>query len=113
MDATNVKLTPYQIGHRIKSLLDEGADTKVILESIGIKQAQLTTYKKIINNGRLEDLRTNSVRKILAEEKKSEQSKKLMTSKRTEDTTPKQSQKQDSGNKMINEIEKMMMRILI
>ena len=107
MDSTNVKLTSYQIGNRIKSLLDEGADTKVILESIGIKRAQLTTYKKIINNGRLEVLRTNSVRKVLAEEKRSEKSKKLITSKMAEEPTAKQFQEKTSGNEMINEIEKI------
>ena len=69
------RLTPYEIGIKIKTLLDDKTDTNQILETVGIKRAQLTTYKKIINNGRLEDLRTKSVRKVLAEEKRSEQSK--------------------------------------
>ena len=41
----DVKLTLYQIGNRIKALLDENANTNVILETVGIKRAQLTTYK--------------------------------------------------------------------
>ena len=69
------KLTPYEIGLKIKSLLEFKVGTKQILETVDIKRAQLTTYKKIINNGRLEDLRTKSVRKVLAEEKKSDKFK--------------------------------------
>ena len=64
------------------------------METVGIKRAQLTSYKKIINNGSLEDLRTNSVRKILAEEKKSE-------AKQVNEDQPK-----EVGNSMMNEIEK-------
>ena len=108
MADSNVKYTPYEIGGKIKSLLDEGTDTKVILESIGIKRAQLITYKKNINNGRLEDLRTNSVRKILAEVKKSEQSENLRKPKQSENLGG-----QGLGNKMINAIEKERRRILI
>ena len=70
------KLTPYEIGLKIKALLDDKAKTNDILETVSIKGAQLTTYKKIIKNGRLEDLKTGSVRKILAEEKSLERSKK-------------------------------------
>ena len=50
------KLTPYEIGLKIKALLDDKAKTNVILETVDIKRAHITTYKKIIKHGRLEDL---------------------------------------------------------
>ena len=63
------KLTLYEIERKIKTLLDDKVATNQILETVGIKRAQLTMYKKIINNRRLEDLKTNSDCKVLAQEK--------------------------------------------
>ena len=74
------KCTPYEIGLKVKALLDEKVGTKDILLKVGIKQAQLTTYKKIIKNGRLEDIQTKSVCNILFEEKRAEQARKVAQS---------------------------------
>ena len=73
--AEKINRTPYEIGMKIKALLNDKADTNMILESVGIKRAQFTKYKKIIKNGRLEELKTKSVRKVLAEEKEFEKSR--------------------------------------
>ena len=108
MATSNVKYTPYEIGLKIKSPLGEGADAKVILETTGLKRAQLTTYKRIIKNGRLEDLRSNPVRQILADLKKLEQFKNLKKPKQSENLNADASVggEQSLGDKMINEIEK-------
>ena len=112
------KLTPYEIGLKIKALLDDKAETNVILETVGIKRAQLTPYKKIIKNGRLEALKTKSVRKVLSEEKGAERTKKAKGSEPEQEIEPlaprlhlvSKAQPPQSevgqGPGMINEIEK-------
>ena len=53
----SIRLTPSQLGDKIKSLLDEGKSNKEITEETNICQSQLTNYKRVIVLGKLDELK--------------------------------------------------------
>ena len=70
MTTANDTNSSYELAMKIKSLMEKGVKNKDILEATGIKQTQLTGYKKAIRYGRIDELRDGvSLRKIISSKK--------------------------------------------
>ena len=63
-EQNNFKGDIYETAKFIKFLMDKKVKGKEIEELTGIKHSQITTYKKIINSGKMEDLKNKSVSKV-------------------------------------------------
>ena len=59
-EQNNFKGNNYETAKFIKFLMDKKTKGKEIEELTGIKHSQITSYKKIINSGKMEDLKNNS-----------------------------------------------------
>ena len=58
----------YEIAEDIKSLINQGKKNPEILNIVGIKKSQLTNYKLIIKNGKIEALKAETpLRKIISD----------------------------------------------
>ena len=54
--AINNRLTSFEMGQKIKSMIEEGKLNQEILSTLGIKQSQLKNYKRVIKLNKLDEL---------------------------------------------------------
>ena len=67
----NLKGNNYETAKFIKFLMGKKAKGKEVEELTGIKHSQITSYKKIINSGKIEDLKNKSISKVFKSIEKS------------------------------------------
>ena len=63
-EQNNFKGNNYETAKFIKFLMEKKTRGKDIEELTGIKHSQITSYKKIINSGKIEDLKNMSMNKV-------------------------------------------------
>ena len=63
-EQNNFKGNNYETAKFIKFLMEKKSRGKEIEEFTGIKHSQITSYKKIINSGKMEDLKSQSISKV-------------------------------------------------
>ena len=63
-EQNNLKGNNYETAKFIKFLMDKKVKGREMEELIGIKHSQITSYKKIINSGKMEDLKNKSISKV-------------------------------------------------
>ena len=64
-EQNNLRGNNYETAMFIKFLMKKKLKGKEMEEQTGIKHSQITSYKKIINSGKVEDLRNKSNNKVL------------------------------------------------
>ena len=70
-EQNNLKGNNYETAMFIKFLMEKKSKGKEIEELTGKKHSQITSYKKIISSGKIEELREKSVSKVFKSIKKS------------------------------------------
>ena len=70
-EQNNLEENNYGRAMFIKFLMEKKTKGKEIAELAGIKHSQITSYKKIINSGKIEELKNNSVSKVFKSIEKS------------------------------------------
>ena len=63
-EQNNFRGNNYETAKFIKFLMEKKSKGKEIEELTGIKHSQITSYKKIINSGKIEDLKNKSMTKV-------------------------------------------------